>query len=654
MAAPASEVPLGVGPLDRTILCTMQEMTDSDYGLDLARQAGSEMLVRGWFKWNRAPDFNAWRALPDKAHAMGARFGGGITCSALYDGENGITREQLLDMATRGPDGQLVDAWGQPGIRHGSLSSPAYLDYLFRWCREQIDAGADYLFMDEHNAALARNEGFDDYALADFRSYLRTVSPQTSHWKPEDPRWHGELGIERTNRQICADGTLATFDYRAYLRANGHLEDPFRSANRLAGLWWEFRTWRDDRAWKTLTDRIRAYAQERGRTVLISANGLAKYVDLQVLGVWDRWTTRGGHIDLHENQLATWRSMVERGQVFAGKRVPVVLFHDWGFGNPPFPWLAVPPAERIAWMRTRGAEIFAAGALFAFPVLGPFGCDAKRDGTLDAIAQQSAFYRQHRGLYLDADFLGCASLQSATTNISLSVSALRGTNTLVLHVINRHLAGSALQAQTGITVRLPLQQLPARASIVSPDFAGERQPACRLADGTLAVTLDRLEAYTVALLAFDAPPDLRALRDPIRTATTHRWEKPARNEFRVGAEGLVEEADALNSFLQGQYHAPLRNPPTFLVNAATKGRLLVHVRAVATAGAKLEYRIDGVVKQTVDLPDLDRLNEGNAAEYDRTFAFTFPAGQHRLTLDNTGGDWALVTWYAFEGSFQSP
>ena len=110
--------------------------------------------------------------IPPQVRQLGGLFGGGITCSALYDDENGITQPQLLDMATRGPAGQLMDAWDTPGIRHGSLSSPAYRDYLLGWCRQQIDAGVDYLFMDEHTAALGGLEGYDDHSLADFRRYL--------------------------------------------------------------------------------------------------------------------------------------------------------------------------------------------------------------------------------------------------------------------------------------------------------------------------------------------------------------------------------------------------------------------------------------------------------------------------------------------------
>jgi hypothetical protein len=249
-------------------------------------------------------------------------------------------------------------------------------------------------------------------------------------------------------------------------------------------VWRQFRRWRDDRAWKTLTDRIRAYAQENNRTILISGNSLAKYVDLQVLGVWGAWTTSNGHIDLSGSQLSDWRSLVQRGRILAGKRVPV--------------------------------------------------------------------------------------------------------------------------------------------------------------------TLDRLDAYSVVTLHYEAVPDLFRLRDPARTPTAHLWERAVINEFRVRADGQIEDADELVGYLQGNLHPQLRNPPTFLVNAANPGTLVVHVRGVATLGARLEYRVDGTTKQVIKLPDRDHRNDAHAPEYDQDFRFAIPAGAHRLTLDNTGGDWAFVTWLAFE------
>ena len=630
---------------------SINESTTSDHGVSLARKVGSDVLIRGWFKWAQAPPVQDWRDIPTRAHQIGALFGGGITCSALYEGENGLTQEQVLDMATRGPAGQLIDAWDTPGIRHGSLSSPAYIDYLFRWCREQIDAGVDYLFMDEHTAAIGGLEGYDDHSLADFRRYLLEACPQTQGWAPDDSRWTTEFRIDLADPRICPTGKMDSFDYLAYMRAFGLLDNPAVEANPLYTLWAQFRSYRDDRAWKTLTERIRAYARDHDRTVLISANGIARYVDLQVLGVWGQWLTEDGHISLAENQLPYWHSLVLQGHDLAGKKVPVVLFHDWGFGDPPFPWLAVPPSEREVWMRTRGAEIYAAAAFFAFPVLGPFGCDAARDGTLHVIAQQTAFYQAHRDLYLRARFLGCESPRTDADRVSLAVWWAEGPRAVVLHAINRDLQAGRLQPRRNITVHLSIADLPQKVTVISPDWEGERSAECRPDGDGIAVTLPDLDAYIVALLHYAAPIDLTRLADPVRVRPTPRWVRPMRSEFVVRPDGSVEHAGELEGFLQGMLHTHLRNPPTFLVNATGEAQLLVHIRAVATAGARLEYRVDGEAKQTVDLRDLDGKNDGSAAEYDRTFTFPIPAGRHRVTLDNTGGDWAVVSWYQFQGPF---
>lgn len=73
------------------------------------------------------------------------------------------------------------------------------------------------------------------------------------------------------------------------------------------------------------------------------------------------------------------------GVGLAGRKVPVVLFHDWGFEG--FPWMEISPDDRRLWIRVRGAEIYVAGGFFAFPVQGPFGNDARREGTLAEVAR---------------------------------------------------------------------------------------------------------------------------------------------------------------------------------------------------------------------------------------------------------------------------
>lgn len=503
-----------VADLNHAVVFTINALTTSEYAVDVARCAGSDLLIRGWFKWGNAPPVQRWRWIPPRIHQQGALFGGGITCSALIEGENGLTPAQLMDMATRGPDGQPVNAWGRPNIRHGSLSCPAYLDYLFRWCREQMDAGADGLFMDENTAALGPNEGYDDYSLNDFRVFLLNHFPTAPGWSPNDRRWQTRFNIELANPQICPGGDMRTFRYRAYLRARGLLAKPLGRDNPLAPAWRQFRVWRDDRAWKSLTDRIRAYAASQNRRVFINANGLVRYVDLQVLGVWHRWQVTDGEVDLRQSQLPVWRDLVAQGQSLAGRRVPVVLFHDWGMGHPPFPWLAVSPAQRKIWMRIRGPEIYAAGGFFAFPVLGPFGCDAVRDGTLETIIQQTRFYQTHRQLFSAGRFLGGKSVRTTAANLSLAVWTTGQPREVAIHVINREARHGEIPSRSNVAVTLPVAVRPKSAVAVSPDWPGERPAACAPTDGGWQVTLKELAAYAVVRLQFGGEVDLAPLKDP--------------------------------------------------------------------------------------------------------------------------------------------
>ena len=633
--------PKPVEDIRQAAVFTVHETIGSAYGLGLARKVGSDVLVRAWFKWHNAADWPRSAPLIPQAHALGALWGGGITCSALYHGENGLTEEQVLDMATRGPDGRLVDAWGEKGTRHGTLSNPRYLDYLFRWCRQQIDLGADYLFMDEINAALQANEGFDDHSIRDFRTWLI----RQRGWKPDDPRWTHQLKVDLADKAVCPDGTMGSFHYRAYLKALGLVAKPHSAENPLHQEWHRFRRERDDRAWKTLTDRIRAYAKSKGRRILISANGLARYVDLQVLGVWGDWRVKDGRIDLSDSQIQTWASTVASGWALAGRRVPVVFFHDWGFGG--FPWMKVSPADRRLWMRVRGAEIYAAGGFFAFPVHGPFGQDSRRDGTLAEIARQTAFYQRHRDLYLKARVVGFEPLPTDAADLSLVLWRRDDPPALLLHVINRQARDGQPVRRTDLSVTVPVDRMPRAIRVVSPDWPGEREGSAAIERDGVIVTLPALEAYAVAILDYDKLPDVSLAAR--RIVPSRRWARPDPSEFVVRPDGTVADAWSLNGYLQGKLHTHLRNPPTFLVNLPKGGELQVHVQAVATQGARLECLLDGKLLKAIDLPDRDGRNDGSAREYDATYTFPLPAGRHRVAVRNVGADWATVGWYAFGG-----
>jgi len=626
------------------VVYTMNELIDSDEGLALARQAGSDMLVRGWFKWGQAPHFERMGQLTEKAHGMGMLFGGGITCSALYHGENGLSENQVLGLATRGAEGQLIDAWQTPGCRHGSLSNPAYLDYLFSWCKQQIDGGVDYLFMDEINAALQPDEGFDDYAIADFRKCLLERYGKQG-WAPNDPRWREVFKVDFADDRVASGHTMATFHYRAYLKACGFSSNPHDAANPFHTEWQTFLTERDDRAWKQLTDALRAYARANNRRVLISGNGLAPYVDLQIQNIWQDWLLKGDRIDFAPSQIELRRATVVSGWDMADKRVPVVFFHDWGFGG--FPWMKISDDDRRLWIRIRGAEIYAAGGFFAFPVHGPGAFDSRSAGTLPEIIRQSAFYRRNKALYLDAEFLGFAPLESDQPDLSLALWKSDAPPQLMLHAINRQTEGDHPKRRPSVSVRLPVDCAPKSVRIVSPDWEGEKPGDARVENGRTSVTFSDLDAYAVAVLAYDALP--RVKMSALRSVPALVWGRPTRNEFVVERDGSVQHGGSLPGYFQGNLHSGFRNPPTFLLDLQKKGCLKVHVMGVAMGGATFEWRVDDRVEKTVDLPDLDGKNDATPAkEYDQTFEFPVPAGKHRATLNNIGHDWASIGWYAFQ------
>ena len=293
-----------------------------------------------------------------------------------------------------------------------------------------------------------------------------------------------------------------------------------------------------------------------------------------MLGVWEQWRTAQGRIDLSESQIEQWGSTVASGWGLVGKRLPVVLFHDWGFGG--FPWMEIPPEDRRLWIRVRGAEIYAAGGFFAFPVHRPSGNDARQDGTLSEIARQSQFYHQHQDLYLDAELLGFEPLETSEPGLSLALWRRRSPPNLILHVINRETVDGNPKHRAAVTVRLPVGHEPQTVRVVSPDWAGEQVGTARAASDRLTVTVPTLEAYSVAILEYDALPDVKLAGR--RLVPSWQWGRPARNEFIVQKGGLVLDQWALPGMLQGNLHQNLRNPPTFVVNMPQGGFLRVNVK----------------------------------------------------------------------------
>ena len=107
---------------------------------------------------------------------------GGGTTSIIFP-QDLATPEIFDDMSTRDADNLPVphDEMGVPGgPRRGNMFNPKYRNYLLSWAKVQIDGAVDGLFFDEVISGFSGgqkygfngNEGFDDYAIAEFNRYL--------------------------------------------------------------------------------------------------------------------------------------------------------------------------------------------------------------------------------------------------------------------------------------------------------------------------------------------------------------------------------------------------------------------------------------------------------------------------------------------------
>jgi hypothetical protein len=123
------------------------------------------------------------------------------------------------------------------------------------------------------------------------------------------------------------------------------------------------------------------------------------------------------------------------------------------------------------------------------------------------------------------------------------------------------------------------------------------------------------------------------------------WSRSRVNRFIVAPDGNINDADQLSSFVQGNLHPHLRNNPVFVVDYPREGQFIVHVNSVAQMGATLDIYLDGKLVLQQDLPDLDKENDGFAAEYDQDYVITVPPGKHEIRVDNTGGDWLTVDYF---------
>lgn len=492
-----------------------------------------DTTIRAIGKWStagdEASDYNF--AQIGRYRAKGINFMGSGTASVIFP-KDFATPEIFDDMSTRDADGNPVphDEFGFPEpARRGNIFNPRYRQYLMSWARIQVDGGVDGLNFDEVNAGFSGglkygfngNEGFDDYAIADFNRYLLAKYPGFTA-----ADWTSRFGMSGDNiprRDVPAGDLAANFNYREYLRAGGWNLDPLNAANPLAPEWGRVvanRMYAEDtsftatyvrRYWKEIVDGIRAYAWRTAhRRILISSNGLWPYVDFNSVGMYpwnpDEQTPdfRGadyvpvvdGHLNGAKSLQSQYRHLKEQSARIAGD-VPVVVFIDWP-NDMMTDYLALPLEERKDYWRIFGAEAYANGIFPAFHLKDTVGSPTATDlGMMDFFKTYTRFYKDHRALFAD-NAIGAWPVRVGAANVSASLLVRQGTGRRTIHLVN-HNYDRGIVPRSGFTVEADLPSCPRRLTLVSPDRARAASPAFTCQQGRLKVTVDRLDYYSVIL-----------------------------------------------------------------------------------------------------------------------------------------------------------
>jgi hypothetical protein len=490
-----------------------------------------DVTIRAIGKWStngdEAADYNF--AQIRRYHDKGITFMGSGTASVIFP-HDFATPEIFDDMSTRDADNNPVphDEFGfADPARRGNMFNPKYRQYLLSWAKIQVDGGADGITFDEVNAGFSGglkygfngNEGFDDYAIADFNRYLlaKYAAFTAADWKSR----FGMTDDNLIRSDVPAGDLSRNFDYRKYLQAHGWNTDPLTSANPLAAEWGRVtanRMYAEDmsftgtylrRYWKAMVDELRSYATHTGhRQILISSNGLLPYVDFNSVGMYpfnpdeqtpdfrgvDYVPVTGGHLNGAKSLQANYRYLKDKnGQIAGG--VPVAVFIDWP-NDMMTNYLNLPPSEQQDYWRIFGAEAYANGLFPAFHLKDTVGDPtAEQQGLLGFFQTYSQFYRDHRSLYRNND-VGTEAVRVGASNVSASLLVQRGSGARTLHLVN-HNYNQRIAAQTGVRVEVDLAACPRRVTMVSPDFAGSTAVASSCNRGKLRVTVDRLDYYDV-------------------------------------------------------------------------------------------------------------------------------------------------------------
>jgi hypothetical protein len=180
-----------------------------------------------------------------------------------------------------------------------------------------------------------------------------------------------------------------------------------------------------------------------------------------------------------------------------GTEVPMLLFLDY-IAPPLNRYYALPLQGRKDYFRLFGAEAYALGIMFAFPLaVTSDGNTATVLGMMDFFKQLQTYYKRHGNLYLGTQELVDVPTVSAPNVTTVLSKASDGS--IVLHLINHNYAAGTI-VQHDVTASFPLAAPPTSVKLVSPDFAMDKTASFTYTAGTVTVAVGDVDAYVAVVV----------------------------------------------------------------------------------------------------------------------------------------------------------
>lgn len=353
------------------------------------------------------------------------------------------------------------------------------------------------------------NEGYDDYAIANFKSYLIQKYPDFS---ADD--WKRVFDIDE----------IEDFDYREYLAEHGWAKYPTLTypINPLAKEWgpliewfdpnWmftmnppeiysedHFHGWSTRRYLKALVDGIKELEDEYQKPLHICVNGTAPYVDFQMNWIlaFDLFNFRWSIVD--------WLLKHRRAsREFLGRDVPLIFFIDWPSS---MEWYAtLSEQKKREFVKIFSADTYASGCFFAFHFRN-YLQDIRTNGTRDLIFHLIKWLQDHTDFYHDTE--EHPRMQKVSTKDSMIAHTLwlkQKGERAILHLINHDYTDDGIVQKKDFEVSVPVTNINS-AVLTSPNFEGESEVSFQAHSNESILQIPRLDFYDVVSIEFSAPED---------------------------------------------------------------------------------------------------------------------------------------------------